>query len=311
MNFWHLGQMMLRPLGLGRAVESNGIGVWTRLRPDGFAEQPPQLYEDGPNQWNFVGGSEAVFRQTITELADPKSLTITERVVVGRSNARSPCDPAIRKPGVYLVEGVDPQRVAILCNELRQRGLQAGSVGIPRAIERDGSGPAINYDLSLDLRQFGRAMAKVAFNFVCYRFGASVALSPSFDAIRAFARFGEGDLWAFVKPSLLMGGENNAVSSFITGKQHLLMLMRTGSEAGAHQAVFIVIGGKFIGTVDLQPTGDGLPPGTWILSRCDSEKHSWEDMRLPDDAPRAFTNPAAIGMEREFAALRGIYPDAL
>ena len=172
--------------------------------------------------------------------------------------------------------------------------------------EIPGHGPPITYNLCLDLARFGRAMAKVALNFVCYRLGTDTALLPTFDRLRAFAREGTGDLWTFVKPSLLTGMDNTAAGPFTTGHEHVLVLMRAMKDAAPYEAVIVIISGRVIGNVSLQPVGApaaGLPEGTWLISRCDPVQHRWDDFRMPDDTYRAIVNPATLKLEPEWKAV--------
>ena len=90
---------------------------------------------------------------------------------------------------------------------------------------------------------------------------------------------------------------------FLLGEEHVLVLMRgrdgTPAERGG---VLVTVGGKFIGTVHLQPKSaqSALPRGTWLVSRCDVAAGTWEDLTMPADALRAFINPGAFGLEAEW-----------
>jgi hypothetical protein len=303
-NFWHLGEKIRRALGLGVSVGNDGVALRARLRPDGFAEHPPQLYETAPNEWRVLASDERSLRAVIAEIASPSDLAVTARVVSPEGGR--PALFILRSgPRKYLIEGTDERRVNALSTEMTTRGLQVRSLETVQSTPGEGN-PPLRHDLSLDLRCVGRALAKVALNFVCYRLGASTALQATFDPVRHFAREDRGDLWAFVKPSLLTGMDNTVAEPFITGRQHVLVLLRDREGAVPRETVFVVVAGKFIGTVSLQPEGipaEGLQDGTWLVSRCDPAKHQWEDLRMPDDAFRAFVNPAALGMEAAFKAV--------
>ena len=109
-----------------------------------------------------------------------------------------------------------------------------------------------------------------------------------------------------MKPSLLTGMDSTAAGPFTTGHEHVLILMRAMKDAVPHEAVIVVISGRVIGNVSLQPVGAptaGLPQGTWLISRCDPVRHRWDDFRMPDDAHRAIVNPAALGLEAEWKAI--------
>ena len=304
-DFYYLGRNMRRALGLGLAVRDDGLAVRTRLRPDGYAEHPPQFYEAAPNDWRFIGPDADMLRTVLAELASPESLVVTSRVVT----------PGLDRPGLaivrssrrtYLVEGTNERRVGDLCAEMKARGLQVAHMGSPAVEEAPGHGPPIKYDVSLSLGRFGRAMAKIALNFMCYRLGSEVALLSTYDPLRAFARHGDGDLWAFVKPSLLTGMDNQAAEAWTTGHEHVLILMRDKEEGQPRESVIIVVSGRVIGSVRLQAEGipaAGLPDGTWLISRCDPVQHRWGDYRMPDDAFRAIINPAALGLEAEWKAI--------
>jgi hypothetical protein len=104
----------------------------------------------------------------------------------------------------------------------------------------------------------------------------------------------------------LKGKDNTVTEPFVKGRQHVLILLRERKGPVPRATVFVALGGKFIGAVSLQPKGisaEGLTDGTWLVSRSDPAKHHWEDLRLPDDALRAFVNPAALGMEEEWKAI--------
>jgi hypothetical protein len=304
-EFVHLGRNVRRRLGVGLAVH-DGVALRTRLRNDGLAEHPSQFYESAPGTWQFLGTNEDALRVMLAELAEPRTLRVKAKVCPADS-ARPVLSIMRSAPRTYLVEGTNEPRVTAFLDEVSTRGLRVDRMGLPSAREIEGHGPPIKHDLQLDFRRMGRAMAKVALNFVGYRLGADVALSPTFDALRAFARHDEGDLWAFVKPALLTGGDTKLATMLTTGKEHALVLLRAMQDAGPREVVFVIIAGRYVGMVNLQPEGapaGGLADGTWLISRCDPDDHRWDDMRIPDDAPRAFVNPAALGLEAEWSVFR-------
>jgi hypothetical protein len=167
-DFFHLGKNMRRPLGLGLAAGPDGLALRTRLRSDGFAERAPQVYKAGPNEWRFIVTDHKTFEVMVAELADPGSLVVTPRLVPA-DGTRPPLSIVRSSPGTYLVEGTDERRLAELCTEMKAHGLKIARTEAPVVEEIPGHGPPITYNLCLDLARFGRAMAKVALNFVCYR----------------------------------------------------------------------------------------------------------------------------------------------
>jgi hypothetical protein len=302
-NFFHLGKHMMRRLGLGRATNEEGIEVWTRLRRDGLAEHPPQLYELPSGEWRFLGRRPDDLDVMARELAaTDEQVSIESRV--SASSEQRPALAILRSaPRKYLVEGTDGARVAELIAKLKESGLRLTREGPDRTTETDGTGPTIRHDTALSLDRLARALAKIALNYVSYRLGVEVALERGFDDVRAFARYGTGNWLDFVTPALLGGLGDTPAAPFLVGEEHVLVLMRgrdgTPAERGG---VLVTVGGKFIGTVHLQPKGaqPALPRGTWLVSRCDVAAGTWEDLTMPADALRAFINPGALGLEAEW-----------
>ena len=150
---------------------------------------------------------------------------------------------------------------------------------------------------TLKLQPYCRAMAKIALNYVCYRFGHETALHPEFDMLRAFARFGLGRSFEFVVPTLLNHNIMDSAAAFVGMNHHGLLLFAGGNKERWKAAVFVVVEGKTVGRVDLGCREDTLPNRRWfLLSRFDPAQRSVVDFTLPDDIPRAIINPAAIGM---------------
>ncbi len=290
-EFYHLGKNMFRQLGLGRVVQEDGLAVAARLLRDGRGAFPPQLLEVSPKNWRVITESEEQLHQVLAELKEPDILVVTAKVTSGDDG--TPTLAIIRsRPRCYLVEGNDEGRVERLCAELRTKGMQADQIGQPSR-GRTNSGTPMTFPTSLHLEPYCRAMAKVALNFICYRLGASVALRPELDAVRAFAREGSGTWSDFVLPTLLNNGMESAMAAFFMRGHHGLFLWQCGKVA-----VFVVLGGQTVGRVDLiQDGGDLLVDGGTLLSRFDPEEHTVEDFSLPSDMPQAVVNPTALGME--------------
>jgi hypothetical protein len=294
-QFYHTGKNMLRGLGLGRAVLDDGTSVNARLRPDGKGEFPPQLYEVEATVWKFLGHREADFHQMLRELSEPRTLQVKSEVM-----ARAEGVPRLAilrsAPRVYLVQGTDADAVERLATKVRTEGLTPAWTGDPIARSKN-QNPAITYDTSLLLDHFCRGMAKVALNFVCYRLGPEVTLQSEFDAVRWYARYGDGTFADYAVPTILNHSLEDAVISFVTSAHHALYLVTAETEAGHREAVFIVINGTTIGRLDLTRGNPGLPHGIWLLTRFDPVRRSFDDLTLPDDMPRAVLNPAAMGLQ--------------
>lgn len=294
-QFYHLGDKMLRGLGLGRAVLEDGTSVNARLRPDDNGEFPPQLYEAGPTVWKFLGHREADLHQMLAELAKPTTLQVKSEVV---ANADGVPRLAILRsaPRIYLVQGTDGDVVERFAAKVRSEGMRPQSTAEP--MERSSNrNPEITYRTSLLLEPFCRAMAKVALNFVCHRLGPEVALRSEFDGVRRYARYGEGSFMDYAVPTALNRTLEHAAAAFVTADHHALYLMVADVEGGRREAVFIVLRGKAIGRLDLTRGNPGLPAGTWLITRFDEAKRSYEDLTFPNDMHRAVLNPAVLGLQ--------------
>lgn len=294
-NFYHLGKNMLRGLGFGTTMH-DGHRVLARMRSDGLGEFPPQLFEVKPNEWRFLGHSEEQAQKMFAELGDPTTLQISESIVP--SEEGTPRLAIVRsKPRTYLVRGADAGSVANLARRLRTQGLQPDWVGTPQGGTSDDSPPPINYPTALHFEPYCRALAKVALNFVCYRFGAVTALKSEFDELRTFARSG-GNPFGHVLPTLLNHSIEDSGAAYFAPRHHGLLLVKIGADEREREAVFVVLGGKTVARVDLTRGGGGLPRNAWILlSRFDAEQRTADDFTLPGDMPRAMINPGADGLQ--------------
>jgi len=293
--FYHTGKHMLRGLGFGRAVLADGTSVNARLRNDGLGEFPPQLLERGDGVWRFLGSREADLHQMVGELAEPASLTVRTEVV--KASEGVPRLAVLRSaPKVYLIQGTDGALVDRFAAKVRVEGMRAEWTGEPIEAS-DTATPPIKYDTALLLDPFCRAMAKVALNFVCYRLGPEVALRPEFDGVRRFARYGEGAFFDFAVPTVLNHTLGDTAAPFATPDHHALILATGGADGGRREAVFIAIEGRTVGRMDLTRGHPALPPGSWMLTRFDVARRTFEDLVLPDDMPRAVLNPAALGLQ--------------
>lgn len=293
-HFHYTGQNMLRQLGNGRAVLEDGVAVTARYRADGNGEFPPQLYEATPTTWRFLGHREDDFHAMLRELKSPGALQVKSAVVTG---AGVPRLAILRSsPNVYLVQGVEATAVTQFAERVRREGFKPDWFNEPFSTQTT-ENPAITFDTSLKLEPLCRAMAKVALNFVCYRQGIEAALHPAFDAVRRYARYGEGHFMDFAVPTLLNHDLSDSLQAFVTERHHACYLMKASSDEGPREALFIAIRGKTIGRLDLTRRSAGLPRGTWLLSRFDEEQCSVEDLTLPRDMLRAIVNPAALGLE--------------
>lgn len=293
-HFHYTGQNMLRQLGNGRAILEDGVAVTARYRPDGNGEFPPQLYEATPTTWRFLGPREEDFHSMLRELKEPEALQVKSAVVTREGAPRL----AILRsaPNVYLVQGVEAAAVEQLVARVRSEGFKPDwfNESFSRTTTEN---PAITFDTSLKLEPFCRALAKVALNFVCYRLGIDAGLRPAFDAVRRYARYGEGHFMDFAVPALLNHELSDSLQPFVTERHHACFLVKGDSDEGHREALFVAIRGKTIGRIDLTRGNAGLPQGTWLLSRFDEGQRSVEDLTLPNDMLRALLNPAALGLE--------------
>lgn len=293
-HFHYTGQNMLRQLGNGRAVLENGVAVAARYRANGNGEFPPQLYEATPTTWKFLGHREADFHAMLRELRAPEALQVKSAVLTGDGIPRL----AILRssPNVYLVQGVEAVTVEQFAQRIRSEGFKPDWFNESFSHGRT-ENPAITFDTSLKLEPFCRAMAKVALNFVCYRLGIDTALRPAFDAVRRYARYGEGHFMDFAVPTLLNHDLSDSLQAFVTEHHHACFLVKGGADEGPREALLLAIRGKTIGRLDLTRGNPGLTQGTWLLSRFDEDQRSVEDLTLPKDMLRALLNPAALGLE--------------
>jgi len=135
----------------------------------------------------------------------------------------------------------------------------------------------------------------IAVNFVCYRLGSDVALRSEYDALRAFARDGSGYCFDFALPALVSGGGEDVSIPWVEADQHALVLMRTTEAHGNRDVLMIVIGGEYIGRVDLSaPGSSGLPEGTWLMSRFDPAGRAVTDFVLPADMSKAVADLGSV-----------------
>lgn len=294
-NFYHLGKNMFRGLGFGTTMH-DGHRVLARMRSDGLGEFPPQLYEVGSKEWRFLGHSVEQAQRMLAELAEPATLQINESVV--------PCEEGTprlaivrSRPRVYLVRGVDADSVSNLASQLRKGGFQPDWLGTPTSRSSESPPPSIHYPTALHFVPYCRALAKIALNFVCYRFGAETALKAEFNELRTFARNG-GSPFDHVLPTLLNHSIEDSGAAYFGPHHHGLLLVKIETDEGEREAVFVVLGGKTIARVDLTRGRGGLPEPTWILlSRFDADQRAVDDFTLPNDMPRAVINPGAFGLQ--------------
>jgi len=294
-QFYHLGENMLRGLGLGRAVLQDGTAVNARHRADGNGEFLPQLYEVTPTEWRFLGHRESDFHTMLRELAEPAALQIKCEAV--RPDEGTPRLTIVRSaPGVYLIQGSSADLLERFAGQCRSNGFRPDWCGEPFEHSSHES-PAIKFDTSLALEPFSRAMAKVALNFVCYRLGAAIAGRPEFDAVRRYARYGDGHFADFVVPTVLNHTLGDCLAGFVTPEHRAALYLMGSTADGNREAVFLGIGGKTVGRVDITRDRSGLPPGTWLLTRFHKAQGGVEDLTLPDDMPRALLNPEVFGLQ--------------
>jgi len=230
----------------------------------------------------------------LRELAEPSGLALGFRVVpkaegwpflsIIRSNQRT-----------FLVQGTEAGSVTQFCGWLRINGFRPDWIGSSASTLVADAAP-ITFHPSLRFDPYSRAMAKVALNFVCYRLGAELSLHPAFDEVRSFARYGTGNCFDLVCPTLLNHSLEDANAAFFSHEDHGLVLFKAGPNQGGKVGVFIVIQGKTVGRVSLNGSSGVLPESAWLLTRFSSTKHTVEDYVLPDDMPRAVVNPGALGM---------------
>jgi hypothetical protein len=298
-RFYYTGEDMLRFLRSPRTSLPDGTMVNVRLQRDGTGWFPPQLYAKSPTQWRFLGAAEGDLHVMLHELSQPALLKLKSEVVEPGDNV--PLVTIVRSaPFVYSIQGTDAARVERLLSLARTEGLHHEWIGESRS-PSDGSTPPITFDASLALGPFCRAMAKVALNFVCYRLGARVALQPEFDAVRRFARYGEGTFADFVVPTLLNHDLSEAAAAFV-GPEHSALSLLAAPEV-KRESVLLAIHGKTIGKVDLTRGTPALPPGIWLLTRFADSEPRVDDMTLPDEMVRAVLNPAAVGLRDAWNAL--------
>ena len=295
-QFFHTHKNMLRGLGYGRVMRPDGIAVVARRRPDGMGEFPPQMFQSSPTTWTFTGHRYEDHARMLSELAEPSQLSLSTRVVA--ADEGWPSLTIIRSsPRTFLIQGTDATEVERFCGKIAAQGMKPDWVGEPNTTATEDN-PPIHIPTELPLDTYSRAMAKIALNYVCYRAGAEVALRSEFDAVRAFARIGEGNWFDFVVPTLLNHELLDYGGAFFAASHHGVLLFKGGKDGGRKEAAFIVIEGKTVGRVDLTHGAGGLTVGTWILlSRFDPEQRSVEDFTLPDDMPRAVVNPGALGLQ--------------
>ena len=108
-------------------------------------------------------------------------------------------------------------------------------------------------------------------------------MQTTFDALRAFARRRRRrPLERSWKPALLTGGDTKSSAEMLTtGKrEHALVVLRAKQDTGPREAVFVIIGGRYVGAESTCPA-QGVPPagepgrnGTWLISRCDPRQSS-------------------------------------
>jgi hypothetical protein len=195
-------------------------------------------------------------------------------------------------PYKYVIQGTDPTTVEALRDEIQRDGFKTTDRGSPAVYPPD---TASNGKLTVSARiePYCRAMAKVALNYVCYRLGAQVALSPQFDPIRAYARYGYGRHQDFVVPTTRFPGMADACAGFVEPGAHALLLCQQEDRI----SVFVTLNALTVGRVDLKRDIRRLPMPAWLLSRFAPPTRSIENLTLPDDIPKAIVNPSASGLD--------------
>lgn len=181
--------------------EENSVWVTVRLdqklRPVVF-EQMVQL-PDGTwhvsmdpsiagNSVNAVGR----VHKMADELAGVCEENISMKVVAG---TEPPVEPAIIRsaPGVFVVRAAYESqatalRSAILAGRFATNTLK--QLSDPRS--QSTQSPVVHIRKAVEQAAIERALAKLAINVACHALGSTVVRSQAFDAIRRFARFGDG-----------------------------------------------------------------------------------------------------------------------
>jgi hypothetical protein len=301
-NWWHLGKPSVASLGIGELRSgASGQAFAVRIGVDRVPSVFPQFSMTDNGTWQFLGPDESQFEAMLGELRVPGTARIKARVVADENVSR--CRVIRSGPGSFLVEGRDASAVQEMASDLRERGL-IPAWRTPSSEVNHGPTPEVRFNIAVDLNKLCRAMAKVALNYVCYRFGVEMALHPGLDRIRLFARYDEGECFDFVVPTLLNSSLANSCAAFASKDHHIVQYVSPGSASG-RRSIFIAVQGTTIGRVDLTRGDPPLPLEGWIRgTRFDHVKHTVEDYSLPDDIIRAVINPAALGLQDLWPLLR-------
>lgn len=293
-DFYHRGRNMLRTLGLGQHVLEDGTIVNAVVDGRGEVTFPPQFFEVSGSEWRFFGSSEQERDKMFEELARPSGLTVASRVV-----PPSPGVPPLlllrSSPKSFVLIGTSEARVEAFRKSILEVGVVPDSMGTNETKDR-GDPPTITFPTKLEFVPYGRAMAKVALNFVCHRLGSEVALREQFDPVRKFILGSEGDVFDFVVPTALNHSLGDSLAPFLTGEQHALALVTADVGSEVRESVLVALSGKTVGRVDLTKGNPGLPEGTWVLTRFDGEERTFTDFALPQDILRAVVNPEPLGL---------------